>query len=495
MSPRRRRRPWARRSSTTPGSTSPSKGQPKATLTVPRRSPRLDRAGDELVHGRGGLVARAVDAGPRHAVRGHDGDVDAADARRERELEPARVEHEGRIRRLRPSGRRAQSKHRRGAAICGTRSSRTKLTAHARQPSGGEADDELGVAGGSAFGLVLSPSRGPTSHSATALHVPRAAAAPGPGAVPFVAMSGMMATTPTTACLPALRARGDRAGRRGASPTSRRGGSRGRVGGTPAGMRALARHGPERMSVVEMLDPEPGRGEVLLVPEAVGICGSEVEGYLGRQGNCTPPLVMGHEFADGSPPAGDGALRREAGGRRASSTRSCPIRRPGRASRTSARAGSCWACTAPAASRAPSAYRPAPALPGDADPRLGVGEPLANGVHAVRIGQSGAEGDAGAPPSCWGGHDRAHGAPGGAAGRHRLGRAEPQPARRPRGRARRASGLRHGRRRARAAVREATGGEGADLIVDAAGVAATRRWRSSSCGRAAARSWSGWPTT
>ena len=42
-------------------------------------------------------------------------------------------------------------------------------------------------------------------------------------------------------------------------------------------------------------------------PEAVGICGSEVEGYLGHMGNRTPPLVMGHEFAGTVVAAGDGA--------------------------------------------------------------------------------------------------------------------------------------------------------------------------------------------
>ncbi len=62
-------------------------------------------------------------------------------------------------------------------------------------------------------------------------------------------------------------------------------------------MRALVWHGPERMSVDELPDPEPAEGEVLLAPEAVGVCGSELEGYLGLQSNRTPPpLVMGHEL-------------------------------------------------------------------------------------------------------------------------------------------------------------------------------------------------------
>jgi threonine dehydrogenase-like Zn-dependent dehydrogenase len=62
-------------------------------------------------------------------------------------------------------------------------------------------------------------------------------------------------------------------------------------------MRALVWHGPSRMSVDELPDPEPHAGEVLVVPEAAGICGSDVEGYLSVQANRTPPLVMGHELA------------------------------------------------------------------------------------------------------------------------------------------------------------------------------------------------------
>src|ERR1700760_3048830 len=53
--------------------------------------------------------------------------------------------------------------------------------------------------------------------------------------------------------------------------------------------------------------PEPGHDEVVIRPGAVGICGSEVEGYLGHMGNRTPPLVMGHEFAGEVVAAGAGA--------------------------------------------------------------------------------------------------------------------------------------------------------------------------------------------
>ncbi|HEU4702864.1 MAG TPA: alcohol dehydrogenase catalytic domain-containing protein [Conexibacter sp.] len=43
--------------------------------------------------------------------------------------------------------------------------------------------------------------------------------------------------------------------------------------------------------------PELGRDEALVRVAAVGICGSELEGYVGRMANRTPPLVMGHEFS------------------------------------------------------------------------------------------------------------------------------------------------------------------------------------------------------
>ena len=64
--------------------------------------------------------------------------------------------------------------------------------------------------------------------------------------------------------------------------------------------------GPEEMSVEEMPEPEVGPGAAIVRPEAVGICGSEVEGYLGKMGNRTPPLVMGHEFSGTVVETGEG---------------------------------------------------------------------------------------------------------------------------------------------------------------------------------------------
>ena len=62
-------------------------------------------------------------------------------------------------------------------------------------------------------------------------------------------------------------------------------------------MRALVWHGPRLLTLEQVPEPEPAPGEVLLRVEAVGICGSELSGYLGESSLRRPPLVMGHEFA------------------------------------------------------------------------------------------------------------------------------------------------------------------------------------------------------
>src|SRR3712207_9400855 len=62
-------------------------------------------------------------------------------------------------------------------------------------------------------------------------------------------------------------------------------------------MKAVVWNGPEEMAIEEVPEPAVAPGMAILRPDAAGICGSEVEGYLGKMGNRTPPLVMGHEFA------------------------------------------------------------------------------------------------------------------------------------------------------------------------------------------------------
>jgi threonine dehydrogenase-like Zn-dependent dehydrogenase len=159
-------------------------------------------------------------------------------------------------------------------------------------------------------------------------------------------------------------------------------------------MKAIVWNGPEEMAVEEVPEPAVEPGTVVVRPEAVGICGSEIEGYLGRMGNRTPPLVMGHEFAGTVTEVGEGVdedlIGREVAVNplstdgtcrlcRAGYTNLCPNRRlvgihsPG---------GFAEYALAPAQNVYP--------LPEGVEARAGaLAEPLANGVHAVRLGLAG----------------------------------------------------------------------------------------------------------
>lgn len=156
-------------------------------------------------------------------------------------------------------------------------------------------------------------------------------------------------------------------------------------------MKGIVWHGPEKMSVEEVPEPAVEPGTVIVRPTAAGICGSEIEGYLGRMGNRTPPLVMGHEFAGTVTEVGEG-VDEDLIGRlvavnplssdgtcrlcRAGLTNLCPNRRlvgihsPG---------GFAEYTLAPASNVYP--------LPDGVEARTGaLAEPLANGVHAARLG-------------------------------------------------------------------------------------------------------------
>src|SRR4051812_39198481 len=161
-------------------------------------------------------------------------------------------------------------------------------------------------------------------------------------------------------------------------------------------MRAIVWQGPNEMTVEERPEPsEPGPGEVILQPEAVGICGSEGEGYLGHMGNRTPPLVMGHEFAGRVVAAGPGAEALDGERVAVNPLSGC---------------GDCGLCRAGhhnlcrdrvlVGVHVPGAFadfvkvRAADArvLPDGVSSRIGaLMEPLANGVHAVRLAPSGVE--------------------------------------------------------------------------------------------------------
>ena len=71
-------------------------------------------------------------------------------------------------------------------------------------------------------------------------------------------------------------------------------------------MKALRYDGPWKMTLVDLPTPTPGPGEVLLKPEAIGICGSDVHGFTGESGRRKPGMVMGHEIAGRVVELGDG---------------------------------------------------------------------------------------------------------------------------------------------------------------------------------------------
>ena len=155
-------------------------------------------------------------------------------------------------------------------------------------------------------------------------------------------------------------------------------------------MRAIVWHGPNEMTVEDRPEPDdPGAGELILRPEAVGICGSEVEGYLGHMGNRKPPLVMGHEFAGTVVAAGAGAAELE-GARVAVN----PLRGCGHCRLCAAGMGNLCRDRVLIGVHAPGAFADfvrvpaadARVLPDGVSARVGaLMEPLANGVHAVRL--------------------------------------------------------------------------------------------------------------
>jgi threonine dehydrogenase-like Zn-dependent dehydrogenase len=107
-------------------------------------------------------------------------------------------------------------------------------------------------------------------------------------------------------------------------------------------MKALVYEGPRMMNVREVPVPAAGVGEVMIRVEIAGICGSELNGYLGHNALRKPPLVMGHEFAGTVIVAGEGANKFESGNRvTANPLVSC---------------GSCQACQSGTANLCPERY-------------------------------------------------------------------------------------------------------------------------------------------
>ncbi|MEX1020376.1 MAG: galactitol-1-phosphate 5-dehydrogenase [Litorilinea sp.] len=62
-------------------------------------------------------------------------------------------------------------------------------------------------------------------------------------------------------------------------------------------MKALVYQGPWTMPLEEVPDPQPQADELLIDVRSVGICGSDVHGFIGKTGRRKPPMIMGHEFS------------------------------------------------------------------------------------------------------------------------------------------------------------------------------------------------------
>ncbi|PYV45274.1 MAG: hypothetical protein DMG06_03100 [Acidobacteria bacterium] len=62
-------------------------------------------------------------------------------------------------------------------------------------------------------------------------------------------------------------------------------------------VKALVYTQPHRVELQELPDPSIKPEEVLIRVRAVGICGSDLDGFLGKSKKRIPPLVLGHEFS------------------------------------------------------------------------------------------------------------------------------------------------------------------------------------------------------
>ena len=62
-------------------------------------------------------------------------------------------------------------------------------------------------------------------------------------------------------------------------------------------MKALVYTASRRLEIQELPIPAIKDDEVLVRIRAVGVCGSDVHGFLGKSKKRVPPLVLGHEFA------------------------------------------------------------------------------------------------------------------------------------------------------------------------------------------------------
>jgi threonine dehydrogenase-like Zn-dependent dehydrogenase len=62
-------------------------------------------------------------------------------------------------------------------------------------------------------------------------------------------------------------------------------------------LRAIVYTAPGELRLLDVEEPSPTDNEAVIDVKAVGICGSELEGFASRSPFRQPPLIMGHEFA------------------------------------------------------------------------------------------------------------------------------------------------------------------------------------------------------
>jgi len=60
-------------------------------------------------------------------------------------------------------------------------------------------------------------------------------------------------------------------------------------------MKALVYLGPRAMELQDAPDPRPGPGEVVIATSAAAVCGSDLHGFREASPRRIPPLIMGHE--------------------------------------------------------------------------------------------------------------------------------------------------------------------------------------------------------
>jgi len=79
-------------------------------------------------------------------------------------------------------------------------------------------------------------------------------------------------------------------------------------------MKAALLLGPEQLEMVDMADPEPAEGDVLIEPDRVGICGTDISFYSGHR-PASYPMLPGHEVVGHVIATGDRVTKHSAGHR------------------------------------------------------------------------------------------------------------------------------------------------------------------------------------